>query len=50
MFLTAGALVMALVLMLKADALCAQCREILSFVIDSFMKEERSDSHEQSEN
>ena len=49
MFLTAGALVMALVLMLKANTLYAQCMDILSFVID-VLKHEDSDSNEQSEN
>ena len=34
MFLTAGALVMALVLMLKANTLYAQCREILGFAVE----------------
>ena len=49
MFLTAGALVLALVLMLKADAIFAQCMDILSFVID-VLKHDDSDSHKQSEN
>ena len=49
MFLTAGALVMALVLMLKANTLYAQCMDILSFVID-VLKHEDSNSSKQSEN
>lgn len=49
MFLTVGTLVLALVLMLKADAIFAQCKDILSFVID-VLKHDDFDSHKQSEN
>ena len=50
MFLTAGALVMSLVLMLRANSLYEQSREMLSFVIDILIEKEDSDSNEQSEN
>ena len=60
MFLTAGALVMALVLMLKANTLYAQCREILDFAVEILdgefiaaglkQRHDDSDSNEQSEN